>query len=75
MTVREQLRLAYYRADLTHAEIAARAGVHENTVGRILAGQNANIDSVIAVASVLGLTALSVSTISSLSPQSEALAR
>ncbi len=60
MTVREQLRRAYYRSDLTHAQIAARAEISENTVGRILTGKNATVDSVIAVARVLGVESLTV---------------
>ena len=60
MTIREQLRLAYYRSGLTHAEIAARAGVAENTVGRVLTGRNATVETLVAVAVVFGVESLTV---------------
>ena len=58
MTVREQLRDAYLRSGLTQTEIAVRAGVHENTVYRILAGQNTRADALLAVAMTLRIDAI-----------------
>lgn len=64
MTVYEQIRRAYLLSGLTQAQIAVRAGVHENTVGRIVSQppKNTNADSLIAVAQVLSIPSLDLET-------------
>lgn len=75
MTVREQLRLAYYRSELSQAEIAERAGVHRNTVWRVLTGQNVNADALMAVAVAVGLSSVTTCTTSCESSPPAQLAR
>ena len=53
--VRDTLRAAYGQSNLTQAQIAARAGVSENTVYRVLSGRAVHTDSLLAVAAALGL--------------------
>lgn len=54
-TVRDTLRAAYGQSTYTQAQIAARAGVSENTVYRVLCGKPVHTDSLLAVAAALGL--------------------
>ena len=53
--LRDALRAAYGASPLTQAQIAARAGVSENTVGRALAGKPVRSPNLIALAAALGL--------------------
>jgi transcriptional regulator with XRE-family HTH domain len=51
--LRDSLRRAWKRSGLTQPQIAARAGVSENTVIRVLGGKDVRTYSLIAVATVL----------------------
>lgn len=61
LTMREELRAAYKASGLTQAHIAARAGVHENAVYRVVStNRNVTIDVLVAVAQVLGVRSLTI---------------
>lgn len=49
-----ELRFARIQANLTQADVSARAGVSRQLVNRIETGRNGEISSFIAVAKVLG---------------------
>lgn len=53
--LRDALRAAYGVSTLTQAQIAARAGVSENTVGRALAGKPVRSHNLLALTEALGL--------------------
>lgn len=50
----ERLRTERLVAQMTQADVAARAGVAANTVSNLEAGRNVSLDAVIRVAMVLG---------------------
>lgn len=54
------LRLAYRRSGLTLGQIAARAGVSENTAWAIMAGRNVRTINLFRVCQVLGVESVPV---------------
>ena len=58
--IADQMRRAYMRSGLTQEEIAARAGVSENTVHGLLRGRNVTVANLAAVAEVLGVQTVQV---------------
>ncbi len=60
MTIREQMRSAYLRSNLTVVDIAAASGVSERTIRNILRGQNVSAENLFAVACVLNVRAIDV---------------
>jgi transcriptional regulator with XRE-family HTH domain len=60
MTIREQMRAAYLRSNLTVTDIAAASGVSESTILNIFRGRNVTAGSLFAVASVLNVRAIDV---------------
>ncbi len=60
MTIREQMRAAYIKSNLTITDISVASGVSENTVLNILRGRNVTAGNLFAVASVLDVRAIDV---------------
>ena len=60
MTVHAQLRAAYHASGLTCEQIAGIAGVHENTVLRIMNGKNTTLDRLVKVAKALGVPTIAL---------------
>jgi len=60
MTIREQMRAAYLRSNLTVTDIAAASGVSERTILHIFSGRNVTAANLFAVASVLNVRAIDV---------------
>ncbi len=60
MTIREQMRDAYLRSNLTITDIAVASGVSESTILNIFRGRNVTAGSLFAVASVLDVQAIDV---------------
>ena len=60
MTVHAQLRAAYHASGLSYQDIADKAQKSENTVGRLLCGENVTLDTLVAVAKVLGVSTITI---------------
>lgn len=54
----EQIIAALRESEMTPSALAVRAGVHENTVFRVLRGKDAHYSTLAAIAGALGLSSL-----------------
>ena len=61
MSVHEQIRAAYRASGLSQEEIAHRSGVSRKTLHNLLTGRNVELQNLMAVAQVLGVSSLQLS--------------